>query len=79
MKNVYLNMINQAERYIWITTPYLIIDGKMKIALQNAASRGVDVRIVTPHIPDKKLIFMITRSSYESLQKYGVKIYEYKP
>ena len=78
-ENVYLNMINQAERYIWITTPYLIIDGKMKTALQNAASRGVDVRIVTPHIPDKKLIFMITRSSYESLQKYGVKIYEYKP
>ncbi len=78
-ENVYINMINAAEKYIWITSPYLIVDSKIVNALQNAASKGVDVRIVTPHIPDKKFIFMITRSYYKRLQKYGVKIYEYTP
>ncbi len=76
--NVYLNMINQAERYIWITTPYLIMDSKLTNALCSAVKRGVDVRIITPHVPDKKCIFMLTRSSYKSLQEAGVKIYEYE-
>lgn len=76
-ENVYLNMINQAENYIWITTPYLIIDNKLTNALCNASRRGVDVRIITPHIPDKKMIFAITRSSYKTLQASGVKIFEY--
>ena len=78
-ENVYLNMINSAERYIYITTPYLIIDSKIENALINASLKGVDVRIVTPGIPDKKMIYLITRSTYFNLQKYGVKIYEYKP
>ncbi len=76
--NVYLNLINQAQKYVWITTPYLIIDNKLTNALSNAARRGVDVRIITPHIPDKKVIFGITRSSYRTLQQAGVKIYEYE-
>ena len=77
-ENVYLNLINQAQKYVWITTPYLIIDNKLTTALTNAAMRGVDVRIITPHVPDKKTIFRITRSSYRQLQKSGVKIYEYE-
>ncbi len=76
--NVYLNMINQAKNYIWITTPYLITDSKLTTALCNAAKRGVDVRIITPHIPDKKYIFVLTRSNYKVLQEAGVKIYEYE-
>ena len=76
-ENVYLNMINQAKKYVYITTPYLIIDSKLKNALKNASLRGVDVKIVTPHIPDKKSIFQITRSSYADLQEKGVQIYEY--
>lgn len=78
-ENVFLNMINSAQRYIWFTTPYLIIDSKLQNALCCAAMRGVDVRIVTPHIPDKKAIFAITRSYYSRLQAGGVKIYEYTP
>lgn len=78
-ENVLLNLIARANDYIYITTPYLIIDAKLKSALVNASNRGVDVRIITPHVPDKKFIFKITRSSYRALQKAGVKILEYKP
>ena len=78
-ENVYLNMINQAERYLWITTPYLILNNRLQNALCSAALRGVDVRIVTPHIPDKKFVFEITRSNYKKLQNAGVKIFEYTP
>lgn len=75
--NVYMNVIGQAKNYLWITTPYLIMDSKLTNALCNAARRGVDVRIITPHVPDKKIIFGLTRSSYRTLQKAGVKIFEY--
>ena len=78
-ENVILNLINNAKNYIWISTPYLIIDGKMINALCGASLRGVDVRIVTPHIPDKEIIFAITRSYYGKLQKEGVRILEYTP
>ena len=78
-ENVYLNMIHRATNYIYITTPYLIVDNEMITALTLAAQSGVDVRIVTPHVPDKKTVFMITRSFYEPLTKAGVKIYEYTP
>ena len=77
-ENVYLNMINQAKKSIYIATPYLIIDSLTKNALIMAAKRGVDVKIFTPHIPDKKIIFILTRSNYKDLLKQGVKIYEYK-
>ncbi len=78
-EDVYINMIGAAHEYLWITTPYLIIDYRMQQALVLAAKRGVDVRIVTPHIPDKKLAFGLTRSNYMTLIKSGVKIYEFTP
>lgn len=76
---VYLNLINQAEKYIFIETPYLIADNKMMVALSLAAKRGVDVRIITPNIPDKKYAFSVTQSSYEELLESGVSIYQYTP
>ena len=76
-ENVYLNMIYSAKKYLWITTPYLILDNRLTTALCSAARRGVDVRIVTPHIPDKKIIFKLTRSNYKVLLEAGVKILEY--
>ena len=78
-KSVYQNLINQATDYVYITTPYLIIDYDLTEDLRNAALRGVDVRIVTPSIPDKKLIQLVTRGSYASLQEVGVRIFEYTP
>lgn len=78
-KNVYLNMINAAKKYLYITTPYLICDHELMTALRLAAKKGVDVRIITPHIPDKKTIFLMTRSSYQRLILDGIKIYEYTP
>ena len=78
-EEVYLNILNGAKRYVWITTPYLIIDYRMREALCMAAQRGVDVRIVTPHVPDKKIPFALTRSNYLVLIRSGVKIYEYTP
>ncbi|MBO5648405.1 MAG: cardiolipin synthase [Clostridia bacterium] len=78
-ETVYFQMITRAERYLYITTPYLILDHELMTALQTAAKSGVDVRIVTPHIPDKKTVFFLTRSYYKPLLDAGVKIYEYTP
>ena len=78
-EDVYLNLINSAQRYVYITTPYLILSDEMQRALVLAAQRGVDVRIITPGIPDKKLIFSVTRSYYARLAAGGVQIYEYTP
>ena len=78
-ETVYFQMITRAEKYIYITTPYLIIDHELLVALQTAAKSGVDVRIITPHIPDKKTVFFLTRSYYRPLLDAGVKIYEYSP
>jgi cardiolipin synthase len=78
-ENVYLNVISQAKRYVYFMTPYLILDSSMKTALGLAAKRGVDVRIVTPGIPDKKVIWDLTRSHYPELLQAGVQIYEYTP
>ena len=78
-KIVYQNLINQAEDFVYITTPYLIIDYDLTEDIKNAAMRGVDVRIVTPHIPDKKLIQLITRGAYPDLLSAGVRIFEYTP
>ena len=78
-ENVYLNIINKAKRYVYICTPYLIIDNEMMTALCLAAKSGVDVRIMTPGIPDKKLVFLLTQSYYRQLLDAGVKIYEYQP
>ena len=78
-EDVYLNIINQAKNYVYICTPYLIIDNEMMTALCLASKRGVDVRIMTPGIPDKKIIFLLTQSYYEQLIDAGVRIYEYTP
>lgn len=78
-KNAFLNLINQARNYVYITTPYLVIDYDLTEAICNAALRGVDVRIITPGIPDKKKVKVMTKSSYPHLMKAGVKIYEYVP
>ena len=78
-QSVYLNMIAKARKYIYITTPYLVIDVATNTALCNAAKSGVDVRIITPHIPDKRYVFEVTRAHYPPLLKAGVKIYEYTP
>ena len=76
---VYRQIIESATRYVYITTPYLIIDDQIHSALTVAAKRGVDVRIVTPHKWDKRLVHMTTRSYYYSLYESGVRIYEYTP
>ena len=78
-ENVYMNIINSAKDYVYIFTPYLIIDNEMMTSLCLAAKRGVDVKIVTPGIPDKKTVFKLTRSYYPQLIAAGVKIYEYTP
>ena len=78
-ENVYIDMLSQAQHYVYIFTPYLIISENMIYALKMAVGRGVDVKIVTPGIPDKKLVFRLTRSYYRYLLEAGVKIYEYTP
>ena len=78
-ENIYMNMINRAKDYVYIFTPYLIPDNEMIKALQNAAKSGVDVRIVMPGIPDKKIVFWVSQSYYEPLIECGVKIYQYTP
>ena len=78
-ENVYLNIINQAKKYLYIYTPYLIIDDVMQNALILASKRGVDIRLVLPAIPDKKVVYTVTTSYFAPLAEYGVKIYKYTP
>lgn len=78
-EHVYLNIISQAKDYLYIFTPYLIVDNETMKALCLSAKRGVDVRIVTPGIPDKKMVFLLTQSYYEELLDAGVRIYQYSP
>ena len=78
-ETVYLNLINKAKDYIYINTPYLIIDNEMATALKIAAKSGVDIKIVTPYIPDKKFVHAVTKSYYESFIKDGIEIYEFTP
>ena len=77
--NMHLHMVKHAKDYVYIDTPYLILNETMKQELILAAKSGVDVRILTPHIPDKKLVFEITRGFYKPLINAGVKIYEFTP
>ncbi len=78
-ENVYLSLIATAKRSIYITTPYLIPDSTMIGALCTAARAGIDVRIITPRIPDKKYAYALTRANYEILIEAGVRIFEYVP
>ncbi len=76
---VYLDIINKARDYVYIMTPYLILDNVMSSALSFAAKRGVDVRIILPHIPDKKYAFILAKTHYRELISSGVSIFEYTP
>lgn len=76
---VYMDILNRARKYVHIMTPYLIIDNEMITALTFAAKRGVDVKLITPGVPDKKTVFALTRSYYKELIDGGVQIYEYTP
>lgn len=78
-RNVYLNIINRADKYVYIMTPYLVPDTLLIGALENAAKNGIDVRIIMPGIPDKKIVYMLSQSYYDTLLKAGVRIYEYTP
>lgn len=78
-ETIYLNMIYKAKKSVYITTPYLIIANEMVTALCSAAKGGVDVRIITPHKWDKRLVHAVTRTYYKTLVESGVKIYEYTP
>ena len=78
-KTMIMNMLNQAQHYVYMMSPYLIIDNELCQAIENAAMRGIDVRIITPHIPDKKIVFVMTRSYYKRLMDAGVKIFEFEP
>ncbi len=78
-ENVYLNIINQASNYVYIYTPYVVIDYEMTRALSLAARRGVDVRLVAPAIPDKKMVYALTKSYFPELIENGVKVYRFTP
>ena len=78
-ENVYMNVIKNAKDYVYFTTPYLIVSDELGRELRLAAKRGVDVRLITPGIPDKKAVFQVTRSYYAGLVRDGVRIYEYTP
>ncbi|MCM1499406.1 MAG: cardiolipin synthase [Clostridium sp.] len=78
-ERVYMDILNQSQKYVHIMTPYLILDSEMQAALQFAAERGMDVRIILPGIPDKKIPYALAKTHYAVLLKSGVKIYEYTP
>lgn len=79
VESIYNQMITYSDEYLYITTPYLVLEDYMKQSLIEAAHRGVDVRIVTPNIPDKKYAKLLTNYNYGILLKEGVRIYEYAP
>jgi len=78
-ETVLLNMIARAEKSVYIMTPYLVLNSTMRSVLCVAAKSGIDVRIITPGIPDKKYVFAVTRANYDELLDAGVRIYEYAP
>lgn len=78
-ERVYMDILNRAHRYVHIMSPYLILDGEMETALKFAAERGVEVALILPGIPDKKIPYALAKTHYASLLESGVKIYEYTP
>ena len=76
---VYIDILNRAQKYVHIMTPYLILDGELEMALCFAAERGVEVSIIMPGIPDKKMPYALAKTFYPHLLRSGVKIYEYTP
>ncbi len=78
-KNVYISTVNNANRYVYFTTPYLAIDYEFIEAIKLAGQSGIDVRIIVPGVPDKWYVMRVTRSYYRTLTAAGVRIYEYTP
>ena len=78
-ENIYIDMLGQVKDYVYIFTPYLILSDELRNSLIMAAKRGVDVKIVTPGIPDKKTVYQVTRSNYSALLQVGIEIYEFTP
>ena len=76
---VYMDILNRAKHYVHIMTPYLILDQRMLTALSFAAKRGIDVKLILPHVPDKRFAFALAKSHYRELLRAGVRIYEYTP
>jgi len=76
---VYMDILNRATDYVHIMSPYLILDGELETALCFAAQRGVDVKLILPGIPDKKVAYSLAKTHYKELTEAGVKIYEYTP
>ena len=76
---VYMDILNTAEDYVYIMTPYLILDGELETALRFAAERGVDVRLILPGIPDKKGVYALAKATVPNLIRSGVKVYYYTP
>lgn len=76
---VYMDILSRAKDYVYIMTPYLILDNELETALKFAAQRGIDVKIILPGIPDKKAAYSLAKSHYKALVKAGVKLYEYTP
>lgn len=77
--SAHMNMITNAKEYLYIQSPYVILDQNMQNALTLAAQSGVDIRIMIPHIPDKKYVYILTKEYCRKLMKHGVKVYEYLP
>lgn len=78
-KMAIMHLLNQSKEYVYITTPYVIVDNELMRAIENTVTRGVDVRIIIPYIPDKKIVYGMTQSVCQQLAQSGVKIYEYTP
>ena len=78
-ETVYMDILHRARRYVHIMTPYLILDGELETAIKYAAQRGVDVRIILPGIPDKKIAWSLAKTHYGALSEAGVRLYEYTP
>ena len=78
-EEVYLNIVHTSSRYVHIMTPYLILDYETVDTLRHAAKKGLDVKIIMPHVPDKWYAFLVAKTYYEELITAGVQIYEYTP
>lgn len=78
-ETAYINMLSRSKKYVYICTPYLVVDNEIMNAMASAAKCGVDVRIICPHIPDKWYVHLVTRSYYAPLLRAGVRVYEYTP
>ena len=78
-KNSIISILNDATDYVYIMTPYFIVEDEIVNAFVKASKRGIDVRLCLPHIPDKKIAFALAKTHYKTLVGAGIKIYEYTP